>query len=88
MTDNVVRYGQSKTEKIAEENEICRQVMKEINNFGISQHQSLMLIYLLATELENTEHMRAITRLVRELGKSELFLIDVEEGDNDGTTGA
>lgn len=89
MTDGVVHYGQSKTEKLAEENEICRQMLREINNFGISQRQTLTLIYLLASELENTEHMRAITRLVRELGNGELFLIDMEDevGGKDGTSG-
>ena len=74
-------YGQAQSEKRAEENEGCRQIVKEINNFGITQRQTLLLIHLLASELENIEHMRAITRLVRELGGADLFLIGTAEPD-------
>jgi poly(3-hydroxyalkanoate) synthetase len=85
-----VRYSQSKTEQLAQENEVCRQIVKEISNFGVTQRQVLMVIYLLASELENVEQMRALTRIVRELGGDELFLIGKkpEEGDPDGTPDA
>jgi hypothetical protein len=82
------RYGQMQAEKHAEENEACRQIVKEINNFGVTQRQVLMVIYLLATELENVDQMRTITRQVRELGGDELFLIGVAERDQDGTSNA
>jgi len=90
---NPVLYGQSQSEKRAEENTICRQMVREINNFGITQRQALFLIYLLASELENVEHMRAITKLVRELGEDELFISgkpepDTEIGGDDGTSGS
>jgi hypothetical protein len=84
-------YGQAESEKRADENNVCRQIVREINNFGISQRQALLVIHLLASELENVEHMRAITRLVRELGGGDLFLIGAPEpdkeveGGNDGT---
>jgi len=80
-----VRYGQMRSEQMAEENKVCRQIVKEINNFGITQRQTLMVIYLLAAELENVDQMRAITKQVRELGGDELFLIGNKEGDQDGT---
>lgn len=85
MSDTV-RYGQMRSEQMAEENKICRQIIREINNFGITQRQSLMLIYLLASELENIDQMRSITKLVRELGGDELFLIGTPEGDENGST--
>lgn len=83
-------YGQAQSEKRAAENLICRQIVREISNFGITQRQSLLVMYLLASELENVEQMRAITKLVRELGGEELFLSgtpesDKEVGGNDGT---
>ncbi len=81
-----VRYGQMRSERMAEENELCRQMLREINNFGISERQRLMLIYLLAQELENIEQMKAVTKLVRELGGDELFLIGNPEGDDDGSS--
>lgn len=76
-------YGQAQSEKMAEENQVCRQIVREINNFGVSQRQTLMVMYLLATELENVEQMRALTKLIRELGGSELFLIGALEPDHE-----
>ncbi len=75
-------YGQSTSEKQAEENLVCRQILKEISNFGITQRQQLFLIYLLGTELENVEHMKAITSLVRDLG-SDAFLSGDKEPDRE-----
>jgi hypothetical protein len=79
-------YGQMQSDKIAEENLTCRKIVKEINNFGISQRQTLFVMYLLASELECGEHMQAITQLIRELGGNELFLIghSPDEGGQDG----
>jgi hypothetical protein len=85
-------YGQAASEKRAHENQICRQIVREINSVGISQRQALLIIHLLATELESMEHMRAITKLIRELGGEELFLIGAPtpdnaiEGGTDGTS--
>ena len=85
-------YGQAQSEKRAEENKVCRQIVHEINNFGVTQRQTLLVIYLLASELENMEQTRALTSLVRELGGEDLFLIGTPEldnetvGGNDGTS--
>ena len=83
MNAPTVLYGQSSSEKVADENNICRQMVREINNFGVTQRQTLLVIYLLAMELENVEQMRSITKLVRELGGDELFLIGTPEADNE-----
>ena len=68
-------YGQTTSEKIAEENQACRQVVKEIGNFGVSDRQRLFIIYLLAMELEDVEAMRSITSLVRDVDKT-TFIVD------------
>lgn len=85
-----VHYGRSQAEKMAEENAVARQIVQQITNFGVSQRQVLMVMYLLASELENVEHMRALTSLIRQLGADDLFLIgrpilDGEIGGQDGT---
>lgn len=80
-------YGQTPGERRADENNVCRQIVREVNNFGISQRQSLVLIYLLALELEDAEKMRSITRLVRELAGDELFLIGSMEPDAEVSDG-
>jgi hypothetical protein len=82
-----VLYGEAQSEKHAEENQLCRQIVREINNFGVSQRQTLMVMYLLASELENMEHSRALTRLIRELGGDELFLIGAPKPDEEVTGG-
>jgi len=44
----------------------CRNIVKEIKNFGINQRQTLYLIHLLALELENREVMTALTKAIGE----------------------
>jgi hypothetical protein len=44
---NNVVYGQLQSEKIAEENEVCRKIVREIAQFGVTQRQQMYLIYLL-----------------------------------------
>lgn len=87
MSSAPVMYGQTPGEKRADENNVCRQIVREVNNFGITQRQSLVLIYLLALELEDVERMRSITRLVRDLAGDELFLIGSMEPDAEVTDG-
>lgn len=76
-----VRYGQLPSEKIVEENVVCRKIVSEINNFGVSQRQLMMIIYLVSLQLENNEHMKELSSFVKELSP-EAFLI----GEKDGTT--
>jgi hypothetical protein len=76
-------YGQLQSERLAEENQICRQIVREISLFGITERQRLLVIYLLAMEIEDAERMRAITTLVKDLAGQELFLSGrAEEGPN------
>lgn len=42
----------------------CREIVKEIKGFGVSQRQLLYLIYLLALEVENREVMQALVKAV------------------------
>jgi hypothetical protein len=44
----------------------CRNIVKEIKEFGINQRQTLYLIHLLALELENREVMTALTEAIGE----------------------
>jgi len=45
----------------------CREIVKEIKEFGVSQRQLLYTIYLLSLELENIEAMRNIAKVVGEV---------------------
>lgn len=68
-----VMYGTLASEKLAEENQVCRQIVKNISDFGVTQRQIVMVIYLLALELENTEQMQMITQMINDLCGKELF---------------
>lgn len=72
-------YGQTTNERRADENRVCRQIVHEVTNFGVTQRQILFVIYLLAAELENIEHMKIITKLIRELGGEQMFISGVAQ---------
>ena len=59
------------TEKLAEEINQCRQIVSEINNFGISQRQILKIIELLAMELEDINKMKNIVILIKTMYNAE-----------------
>ncbi len=67
-------YGEFQSEKIAEENRIAREIVKEISNFGINERQRWLVIYQLALELENVSDLQEITSFIKELKGSEIFL--------------
>ena len=58
-----------KKNKELKEQSICRDILKEILNFGVSEHQKVFLIRLLALELEDTNLMKRITNSIE--GKEE-----------------
>ncbi len=80
-----VRYGQAKSEKLTEENQACRQIVKEINHFGVTERQRLLIIYLLGLEVEDAERMRSITTLVRDMAGSDIFISGAVEEDTHGS---
>lgn len=45
----------------------CREIVREIKDFGINQRQLLYTIYLLSLELENTTAMRALAAAIGEV---------------------
>jgi len=44
----------------------CRNIVKEIKEFGVTQRQLVYIIYLLSLEVENLDMMKAITKIVGE----------------------
>ena len=76
---STVHYGTSASDRLAEENLTCRKIVKEIGDFGVTDRQRLMIIYLLALELENVQHMREVTATVRGLEGADVFLVDKDE---------
>jgi hypothetical protein len=58
-----------KKKKELKEQAICRDILKEILNFGVSEHQKKFLISLLALELEDTNTMKRVKEAIE--GKKE-----------------
>lgn len=71
-------------EKLANEKEVSRKIHAEINNFGISDHQRLFLIYLLALELEDLESRHDISVVAKTRLEELKMLISspIEESDD------
>lgn len=70
---NDVKYGELNSDKIAAQNQVCREMVREIGTFGVNDRQRQMIIFLLALELEDVEKMKAIIEVVKK-DKNELFV--------------
>lgn len=62
---DIKRYGSTNEETGATDSIRCRQIIKSIIEFGVNEQQKLKLIYLLALELENRDHLQEITALAK-----------------------
>lgn len=47
--------------------QMCREIVREIKEFGVSQRQLLFLIHLLTMELENREVLMALSKIIGEV---------------------
>lgn len=56
-------YGKSKTHIVAEKLQKCREIVREIDNFGVDEIQRLQIIYLLSLGLENRESLEEISSI-------------------------
>jgi len=66
-TEDVKRYGKTDVEHATEDTLRCRQIIREVVSFGVNEQQKLKLIYLLALELENRDHMQQLADLVKRI---------------------
>lgn len=57
----------SEFDKRAEENAVCRNIVKEIVKFGVSQRQIMFIVYLLGLEIHDIEVMREVTAMAKTL---------------------
>jgi|TARA_E500000331_G_scaffold272134_1_gene263923 hypothetical protein len=61
------KYGKTSEEEKAEKSIQCRQIVLEINRFGVSESQRIQIIKLLALELENNLNMKKIINTIDEI---------------------
>ena len=81
-------YGQLPSEKMAEDSKVAHEIVREVNNFGISDRQRWLIINYLAMELENISEMQALTGYISEVKGDNLFISKLycaeEKGKNNG----
>ena len=66
-----MKYGKTESEIDAEKSFKCRQIVKEILNFGVTEDQKLNIIYLMALELEDRDKMLRISKVTKSALKGE-----------------
>jgi hypothetical protein len=59
------KYGKSQDDIDIEKMVLCREIVKEIIEFGVTEAQKLQIIHLLSLELESRDKMLGITNLVK-----------------------
>ena len=67
MSQEVKIYGEMLEEKRTAEAIQAREIVQEILNFGVSQHQLTKIIYLLAIELEDRALLETLSDILRPL---------------------
>lgn len=79
--NNPSLYGELSSEKLAADNQVSNQIVKEINNFGISERQRWMIIYKLALEIEDVNDMKNLTNYVKQAKGNEIFISKIYGAD-------
>lgn len=74
-------YGQTHSEKLANDSKIAREIVKEIGTFGINDRQRWLILYHLAMELENVEEMRSMVDYIKEVKGDSIFISRIYAGD-------
>tara|TARA_B100000686_G_C16775358_1_gene968043 strand:+ start:2340 stop:2567 length:228 start_codon:yes stop_codon:yes gene_type:complete len=67
-----MKIGKTENELHLEKMTICREIVKKIIDFGVTEKQKQQIIYLLSLELENRDVMLSISKTINgENNKSE-----------------
>ena len=72
-------FGQTKADKLAEENNTARQIVSEISNYGVNDRQRWLIIYYLALEIEDVEKMQEVCSVLKEINP-EISMTKIYEG--------
>lgn len=71
MTDVHV-YGELADERLIKEKTVCRDIVKEILDFGVNESQKYQIIKLIAENLENYQNMIKLCDVIDELATVDL----------------
>ena len=80
------KIGQTETELEADKMLECRNIVKNIVNFGVSEKQKIQLIKLISLELESRDSMKLILETVKKIysiDEQSKFTLNSEETNYD-----
>jgi hypothetical protein len=60
------KYGKTEAEAYTEKLHECRDIVKKIIDFGVTENQKIQIIKLIALELEDNAMMKEITSLLKQ----------------------
>ncbi len=66
---NIEKYGETEVEQDIQLMIKCREIVKEIVNFGVTESQKIQIIKLLSLELEDGNLMREIAKTLENNNK-------------------
>lgn len=67
-------FGETESERLARDNTVARQIVKEINQFGINDRQRWIILHLLSLELENVDEMKSMSSFISETKGKDIFV--------------
>lgn len=82
MSNSQLIYGETSSEKLARESQVSRQIINEINQFGINDRQRWLIIYYLSLELENVDEMKSLSTFIRDKKMGDLFISKIYGSDD------
>ena len=87
MSERPTTFGELSSEKLASESQIARQIVREIDHFGINDRQRWLIIYYLSLELENVDEMKEVSSFIKELKGNSLFISNLYGGPEEPANG-
>lgn len=75
----MIRFGETPSESQAKSAAKCRDIVKEIVSFGVSQDEIFAIIQLLSLELENREQMTSLVELCKKYRTNRLVELNSAE---------
>ncbi|MAG26405.1 hypothetical protein CMI47_12720 [Candidatus Pacearchaeota archaeon] len=78
ITKNIPKELITKVQEDLLEKDECRNIVKEIMDFGVSQRQIIEIINILALELENREQMISIRNATKKIKGDSLIIGKVD----------
>ena len=60
-----MKVGSTETDKKAKSIMKCREIVSEVNNFGINDFERLQIIHLLSLELEDNDLVRDFAEVIK-----------------------